>query len=156
TGDVRRGHVIPDLAAALRAVPVEVQIGVHPDLLLRRIARERERREVRRPLLVGAEAAERGAAADPARVEADEIEPRPYLGRGEEWTGEGRVVDAGASRPAWIQEQRTDSVRLVGRGQPHDRQRDCRPVRLVIVERNLNRAALERAQLRVALAPGDL
>ena len=156
TRHVRGRHVIDDVASALRARVDEVKVRRHPGVLLLRRQRERKRREERLPLLRGAEAAQRRASRDAARIEADEVEPRPHLVREEERTGAQSEVDTRTARPAGIQEQRADPVRRVGRGEADESDRDRAPRRLVVVERHLHGSALERAGGLEALAPADL
>src|SRR5439155_26880855 len=83
--DIRGGHVIDDLAAALGASPIEIEVRGLPDRFLLRITWERERREQRRPLLGGPEARQRGASRDPARIEAEDDELRTELAAEDEW-----------------------------------------------------------------------
>ena len=155
-GDIGGRHVSCDAAAALGAGRVDEEVCVHPQLLFSGIGRKRDRQEERAPLPVGTEAPKRGAARDPARVEADEIEPRAHLVGVEGRPSKNRVDDARAAGPARVEEQRTDPMSLVSGRQPDDPERDRRAVGLVVIERYLHRPALERPLLRVALAPSDL
>jgi hypothetical protein len=91
----------------------------------------------------------------PARVEADEIEPRAHLVRVEGRPSENRVDDARAAGPARVQKERADPMSLIGGRQPNDRERDCRAVGLVVIEWNLQVAALERSDPRITAAPRD-
>ena len=139
-------------AAPLGARVVEEEVGRHPRFLLLGREWERERREERAPLSGCAEAAERGAARDAARVKADEIEARAHLRREEELAGADGEVDARSARAAGVEEERADPVRLVRGRQPDDGERD-RPDGLVVVERHLHRRAFERPLRLEAFVP---
>ena len=147
--------MICDAAAALGARRVDEEVCVHPQPLFSGVAGECDRQEERAPLPVGAEAAKRSAARDPARVEADEIEPRAHLVRVEGRPSENRVDDARAAGPARVQKERADPMSLIRGRQPNDRERDCRAVGLVVIEWNLQVAALERSDPRITAAPRD-
>ena len=87
------------------------------------------------------EAVERGAAADTAGVEADDVEGLLELGA-EVGRGVGGVVDAGTARPTGVHHQGADALaRVAGRHLEH-RQRDRLAVRLGVVERHLELGAL--------------
>jgi hypothetical protein len=104
--------VVRYATSTLGTTGIEVKIRVHPGLLLRRCAREGKRREIRPPLLVGAETAQRSAPVRPTRVEADQIELRTNLVRTEERACEHRVVDPGATGTARIQKE--EPIRCAG------------------------------------------
>jgi hypothetical protein len=145
--------VLGDAPTAPVAGVDQIAVGGDPRVELGGRQREGDVVERRAPLLVAAEATQRGASRDAARVEPDEVEARPHLRRVEVGPGEDRVVDTRAAGAAGVEEQRADPVSGIGGGQADDRERDRRAVRLGVVERDLERAALE---LAVALAPADL
>ena len=148
--------MVGDPAAALVTGGVQIAVDRDPGLLLLGHARERERREERLPLPRRAEAAQRAAAGDPARVKADQVKAGPNLVGVERRALEEREADPGTAGPAGVDEQRADPALRIGGRQAHERDRDRRTIRLVVVERHLHRAALKRAELGVALAPADL
>src|SRR6185436_18299882 len=90
----------------------------------------------------------------PARVEADEVVARPHLGREEVLPGLDDVRRARSAGPTRGDHQRADPVLRVGGGEPGEPEPDRSPLRVVVVERHLQRAALERPTM--ALGPGDL
>jgi len=105
-----------DRTAASRARVVEKAIAGDPLPLLVGGRREREGREVRPPLPRCAEAAQRRAAPDAARIEAHEVELRSHRIGVQRRTGEDRELDARAAGAARIEEQRSDPLRRIAGG----------------------------------------
>ena len=94
--------------------------------------------------------------ADTTRIEPDDVEPLAQR------LGQRGVLlrqrhDSGVTRAAGVEEEGSDPMRLVGRGDPRHGQGDRRPVRLVVIQRNIERGALLGGQFggRTRL-PGDL
>jgi hypothetical protein len=93
-------------------------------------------------LFVGREALDRVAGADPARIEADQVEAGQHVGR-DDLVGHGHHAAAGAARAAGVHEDGSDPVgRIVG-GAAGERDRGGAAVRFVVVERHLIGSAVE-------------
>src|SRR5699024_9529253 len=89
--------------------------------------------------LLVAQALDAGRAADPARIEADQVVGLLDL-RGEEVGGRAREVHAGAAGPAGAQQQGAGGLPL--RGRPGDGEVDVTGVRVVPHQRDRHGAAL--------------
>jgi len=98
-------------------------------------------------------AGQRGlAAAHPARVEADDVEPGPHGGR-EFAARRERVLHARAARAARVDHQVADAAGGVGGRELDDRQGEARPAGAGVVEGNQQAGALEAV---VAGLPGQV
>ena len=105
-----------------------------------------QRRSGRRRV-VRARAAHRCGPADPAWVEAHQIEPGTQLfgvARGEP----GQLADAVGAGAAEVEEQRAEPSRRVARREPDHRERDRGALRLAVAQRHGRGRALEAAVAR--------
>ena len=157
TGDALGVDVAEQRPGLLQAAQREGAVVLHQAPKLARSAREQRHPGNRQ----GDAAADRGALAEAARVDADDVEPGPQGGR-EDGVDvralRGEIPDPSVAGAAGVEEQRADAP--VGRVGTAARKPDCdlRSARLRPVDRNPDRATLDlRRGLRCALTrlPGD-
>ena len=144
------GGVMPEQAAAPCGAPrVEPGPGPHPGRVLP--CADREGGQAPKELALrrhGREAAHRGAVAEPARVERDDVVPsRDRRGKSPEAVHEGLDLHAGAAE---VDEQRSDAASRVGRLVPDHGNPDRRAARVPVTQWHPDGGALEAA---VAGAP---
>ena len=96
-------------------------------------------------------AVDRGRAlAGAARIEGDDVEA-VVEGAEQVDADRLRVVDGVAARPAGVDEQRADAIRLILRGQPRDGDLGEAGARMVVVERRLVGRALPSGSGRIGV-----
>jgi hypothetical protein len=126
----QRVHVVEERAGTLPAVRAQPAVVRHPGVDVG-LAGEHRRRLLRQQV---GRAAHRVAAADPAGVVADDVEPA--VEARDEPAPVQHPVDAGIARPARHVHQRADPLGRLGGGQAHQREVDPRAARVGPVHRH--------------------
>ena len=142
-GHVGGGVVVEKAAAVSFGAPgVEPGVGLFPRcVLLRADGERRQRRQERLLRRDGREAAHRGAEAEAARVEGDDVKTLPHWG-GEPLVSAQEALDLLVGAAA-VDEQRADALRGISGEVPDHRDADLRAVWVPVIQRHPRLGALE-------------